>query len=233
MVFIPIIITIILGIVLGSIPVINEYLHWNLWFVVPVGGMLIGAGLGWIQFMTGYFLNIKFSFQMLVVLGFSSVVSYIGTDWGIYWSLSVPVSGIENIPDGNYRLKDIVSFSDYMFSMRLGSSSYTTKHGIPLFKYGSVGTTLTFIIDLIGCFIASIGTQWAISDKYPYCNSCNQFKKRDTLFEILFQYNEEVVQNIFSTLVKHIEAKNYQALVDYLKDAFSYIRSKEKLPNPI
>ena len=27
---------------LGATPVINEYLHWNLWFIVPVSGLILG-----------------------------------------------------------------------------------------------------------------------------------------------------------------------------------------------
>ena len=38
------------GIGIGATPFVNEYLHWNLWFVIPVSGLLLGAGFGWVQF---------------------------------------------------------------------------------------------------------------------------------------------------------------------------------------
>ena len=42
--------TIALGFVLGYIPGLNEHLHWNLWYVVPVSGLLFGCAVGGLQF---------------------------------------------------------------------------------------------------------------------------------------------------------------------------------------
>ncbi len=41
-----IIITLFLGVGLGYIPVINQHLHWNFWFIIPVSGLIFGLVIG-------------------------------------------------------------------------------------------------------------------------------------------------------------------------------------------
>ena len=38
------------GIAVGTVPIIKDNLHWNLWFVIPISGFAFGAAFGWIQF---------------------------------------------------------------------------------------------------------------------------------------------------------------------------------------
>lgn len=37
--------TVALGVGLGCVPFINEYLHWSILVIVPISGLLIGAGI--------------------------------------------------------------------------------------------------------------------------------------------------------------------------------------------
>ena len=43
-----------IGLVFGSIPGLNENLHLNLWFVIPVSGVLVGGLLGLMQRAHGF-----------------------------------------------------------------------------------------------------------------------------------------------------------------------------------
>ncbi len=45
---------VLIGLGLGAIPTLNEYLHWNIWFIVPVSGLIFGGAVGWLQFRGAY-----------------------------------------------------------------------------------------------------------------------------------------------------------------------------------
>src|SRR5438105_1591273 len=115
---------VLIGFGLGSIPKVNEHLHWNLWCFIPVSGLMLGMGLAWMQFYCCYVLNQPINGWRTVVLALAACVSYVAVDYGIYHSTTIPVKDVVGIPDGDYRLSEVVSFPQYM-QWRLGSSSVT------------------------------------------------------------------------------------------------------------
>jgi len=214
MIIIPIIVTLVLGIGIGFIPGLNENLHWSL-FVFPISGLILGMAAGWLQFMTGYMLHMRYSGWTTAFLGLVGVIAYVGADYGLYWMLTIPITGQEGIPDGDYRLKDLMSFFDYIL---VPSSTVDGP---------SVDSTLSLIVDLGGAFLGVIGTHLTLSPKYPYCENCSQFMKRDTLFKVVFKFSEGVVTDIFNKLGALSEQRDYPGLVGYLKEISERYQDKK------
>src|SRR5262245_48810389 len=125
---VPVLISLIIGFGLGSVPGLNEHLHWNLWFIIPISGLMLGMGLGWTQFFICFVLNQVVSGWRIALMALAASASFVAIDFGIYRSTSIPVKGVAGMPDGQYRIADLVSFPQYM-QWRLGSSSVKTRHG--------------------------------------------------------------------------------------------------------
>ena len=122
-----ILVSFVLGFGLGSIPGLNEHLHWNLWFVIPISGLLFGMLTGWLQFGTCYLLEHRVGGSTLLILPVAAAIGYVFVDYGIYFSTSIHLKDVKGVPEGDYKLSDLMSFWDYM-SWRLGSSTVATRH---------------------------------------------------------------------------------------------------------
>ncbi len=210
--------TAVVGFVLGSIPGLNEHLHWNLWYVVPISGVIFGAMAGAIQIGVCYGLNAKAMGSNLVFLLAASVVGYVAIDYGIYHAQTVPVQDIEGIPDGEYSLSEMVTFGEYM-KWRLGSSSVSTKHGDDAFEMGGTATTITFIVDLLGVLLASLGVLVIFHETHPFCDRCARYKRREQKFEIPFADGGSEADEVRTAIVGRIEEGDFGGLIDYLRDA--------------
>ena len=68
------------GVGIGCIPVVNENLHWNIWFVVPISGFVLGLGFGWLQFGVAWKLGTSVRGMTTVLMGAAAVAAYLGTE---------------------------------------------------------------------------------------------------------------------------------------------------------
>lgn len=182
------------GFLLGITPGLNEHLHWNLWYIIPISGLLFGCLCGGFQFWTCYRFDQRITKLIAVYLTLATLVGYGAVDYGIYRSLRIEVSGNENIPDGEYKLKDLISFWQYM-KVNLGSSTTKTDYGTEK-EYGAMGTTISYIGDLVGADLGSLAVFWICMAKYPYCVPCGKYKKRLRQYTIQFIYTEELLRQI-------------------------------------
>ena len=119
-----ILISLAVGFGLGSIPVVNQHLHWNLWFIIPASGLLFGMGVGFLQFWSCYALNQKVSGLRFIVLALAGLVGYFLVDYGIFLSTTIHLKDVKGLPEGDYKLSDLMSFANYM-AWRLGSSRHS------------------------------------------------------------------------------------------------------------
>ena len=222
----PIAVSLLIGFGLRSIPGLNQHLHWNLWFIIPMSGLVLGMGLGWVQFFCCYVLNQRVSGWPIVVLALAASASYLAIDFGIYRATSVPVNGVEGIPDGTYRLAELVSFPQYM-QWRLGSSSVTTRRGTKIIELGAAGTTLSFLVDVAGAFVAAAGMLLIASSMYPYCARCGRFKSRARMHVVTFFYEEKRVQDLLGQIAAHTQAGACTAFVIYLEELSRQVFAKE------
>jgi len=209
--------SLLFGFLLGSIPVVNEHLHWNLWFVIPISGLIIGALIGCLQFGISYPLNQKIGGWDIPILAVAAMIGYVAVDYGIYLATTITVTGVEGITDGEHKLSELITFIEYMKWM-LGSSSVSTRHGTEIFEMGSIGTAISYIIDVVGAFLGAAGTLFLFSEKYPFCDRCEKFKKRESIYEIFFNYQEDMAKTIFTKIAELIEKSDYKEMLAYCRD---------------
>lgn len=192
---------IVFGIVLGCIPGLNENLHWNLWYVIPISGLIFGLLAGAIQFGYCFKVNQNLTKMVIVILVIAAVIGYICVEFGIYQTLEIPIEGHEEIPDGVYNIRQLVSFWDFM-----------------KWVYGqSVWDTVSYVVDLLGVTLGVTAMMLICKEKYPYCIPCNMYKQREQKYQIMLQFDEQKMQEMFKRLTELIDAGVYAPLVQYFQ----------------
>lgn len=222
---VPLLLSLGLGFGLGCIPLVNEHLHWNIWFVVPVSGLLVGLTLAWVQFQSSYVLDLSISGRSLALLALTAMAGYGLTDYGVYLTSSIALKDASGIPDGQYPLRALISFSDYM-SWRLSGSSVSSlrSRGV-VFHMGAPGTTVTYVADLLGALLGAAGTLLTLKEKYPFCSRCDRYKKRDRVYEVVFEYDEALAKEVFGKIAEVSDKQSYEELVSCLRDLSERYRS--------
>jgi hypothetical protein len=193
--------TIIFGIILGCVPVLNEYLHWNLWYVVPISGLVFGCAVSWVQFGYIFKVNQKLTNVVIVILVASAVLGYASVDYGIYRAVKVPVEGHETIPDGEYKISQLMTFSQYM------KWAYAE----------SVWDTVSYMADLLGAALGTAAILLLCRDRYPFCITCTVYKEREQKYNVFFKFDEEKMNEVTSRINDLIQKGAYTHLVEYCK----------------
>jgi len=204
------------GFAIGCIPVVQEHLHWNLWFIVPVSGLILGVGLGWLQFMGCYTLGTRVTTKLAVFFSVVSVVAYLATEVGTYATIKVPISGVEGVPDGEYKISSFVSFSDYM-SNRLGATTLKSTRGHGSFEMGATGTKISFAVDLLGAALGALGTLFVLIPQHPFCGRCSVYKKRHHLYNIRPAPDEPTLRGVINSIAEVCQKQDHRELVKLLK----------------
>ncbi|MHC4154590.1 MAG: hypothetical protein ACYST6_06670 [Planctomycetota bacterium] len=202
-----------IGFGLGSVPVVNEHLHWNLWYIVPISGLILGLLIAWIQFAICYRLNQKVTGVSLVVLA-AAMISYASVDYGIYFTTKVTISGVEEIPDGEYKLRELMTFTQFM-KLNLQGSTVSDGPGLGGTEIGATGTTISYIADLLGALLGAGGLLYYFSEKRPYCDRCGKYKEQEDKYQILFTHEENLVKEIFGRLTELKEKGVYDDMASY------------------
>lgn len=207
--------TVLAGYCIGATPGLNENLHWNLWFIIPVSGVILGMAVGFLQFYTAYAVNLKISSGSAWMFAAAAAFAYLATEFGIYNSMMLPVDGVDGMPSGEYALSALFTFGDYI-ALTLSSTSYEGQ-GSADYEYGGAATKLTYAVDVIACFGAAYMTRAALVQKYPYCERCGLYKKRDSRFEAKMPTGDAAATS-FDTLLQLLEKRNYGNIVSFLKE---------------
>lgn len=225
-IFIAPLVAIAAGVGIGCIPVVNENLHWNIWFVVPVSGFILGLGFGWLQFGVAWKMGTPVRGMTTVLLGAAAVAAYLGTDFGTWLTLAVPVVGIDGVPDGDYPLRELVSFGDYM-SANLASSEISgpgSSSGSTL-EFGMVGTMISFFADLTGCAAGAVTGLWTGAGAIPFCERCALYTQREQLQKIAL-VEEAAVEQL--ERMQEITARgDYGETVTFLNEAAKAAASEQ------
>jgi hypothetical protein len=166
-----------LGVGVGMIPFVNQHLHWSIWLVVPVSGLILGAGLGWVQFQLLRLTDARLTARGVLVVAVAATAGYVATDVGVYLTLSVADATGRVIP-----LREAVGFGEYM-SFRLSGTTVSRVGGAGSFDMGRAGTTITFLVDLVGAFVGAAGAALSVADGSPYCDRCRRYQAAGTKAE--------------------------------------------------
>lgn len=202
-----VVISLLFGIGLGCIPVLNTNLHYNIWYFIPVSGILFGALLGFVQYFFCYLLNVKTQGTSFIILLLSSVTAYFLIDYGIFISTVVEITGVKELPDGQYKISQLYTFVEFL-KYRLGSSSigYIFGPDVQFIKLAGTGTKISYFIDFIGVAFGAFAIIYYFSGKHPYCDHCHKFKKSEKTFKLFFNSKSSKIDQILSEI--NLLAKN-------------------------
>jgi len=167
MLFIPIVVALLAGFGVGCVPILNEHLHWNVWFVIPISGALFGLGAAWLEFLFCRLLRIRITPATQAILIGAAVLSYFATEYGTYVSTSVTISAANGRGEQIVRIADLIPFLQYL-GLRLGSSALGGDAHRAMLELGGVGTTLHFVADLIGAALGAGGMLIGLARAMPY-----------------------------------------------------------------
>jgi hypothetical protein len=201
------------GFGVGCIPVLNEHLHWNIWVVVPISGLFVGAGLAWLQFWTLALLGIPLTRALRIAACASVVVGYFATNFGAYYTTTIVVHDVQGLPDGNYTLSQLLPLGTYL-KVLFGES--TIGRGSATLQYGAAATTVSALVDLAGAGLAGFGMLRSLAFLHPLCSGCRRLKKLVRKFGIRPPSRKESVQELFQTIRAHCEDGNHPALMKFL-----------------
>lgn len=202
--------TIALGVGLGATPVLNDLLHINWLWIIPVGGLIVGAVMGFMQFGIYRISNAKPGNGSILLLSLAASVGLFSTYIGIWAFAPVDIEGQQ------FLLRDIVSFREFM-DVALAESSYEGR-GDSDTTFGRTGTTLLFLGDIIGAGLAGfLVWRWATSH-YPYCENCTVWMKTDESLEYFVPGEEESFNTAIQDLKTADESGGYRGLLQHFRD---------------
>ena len=210
-------ITFVLGFGLGCVPGLNEHLHWNLWYIVPISGVLFGCVAGGIQFLYCFKTNEEVGKWMIACLILATILGYGSVDYGIYRTTTIEVEGAEGIEDGTYKLSELISFTTYM-KWNLGSSSIEKDYGAGTIERGAVGTTISYFADLGGAALGTLGVLMLCVAKYPYCGRCRKYKRREREYVIQFAYEEQLAESVLGGIGERIAEGSYEHILSHVRE---------------
>jgi hypothetical protein len=195
--------SLLFGLAIGSTPFLQDHLHWNIWFVIPVSGVIFGTALGWLQFIGCYLLGVRVTFGLAIILSAIVAGAYFATDVGMYLTLKTSVMG-SGIP---IKIHDLLSFQDYM-SYRLGDTTVESLRSHTTIEIGSTVHTISFIFDLIGAALGGFLGISILFPKYSFCEQCDTYKKHQRRYKIMPRLNDEGLNNLFLSIEQITQKKS-------------------------
>ena len=163
------IVSLVAGVALGATPYLNEYLHLNVWVFVPVGGLVLGALFGLIQFGVARALHAKIGFVGGLFLTVCGALAYVATDAGIWLTDSIQNDAAQSVA-----VRDVIALPDFV-AMRLTRSSISARgHTIQL---GETATIVTFVVDELGALLGTSALLFALALDAAYCARCSRYRK--------------------------------------------------------
>lgn len=208
---------VVAGVALGAVPVVNEHLHWVLWYVVPITAIVFGVAVGWAQFRVAYLLNVRVARAAILALVFACTVGYVGTDFGIYLTTSVPVEGVEGVDDGDYALRGIMSFQEYMGSRLESTTMSSLKHPEDTTDYGSTGTKVLYFIDVLGAFLGSLGILLLMAGESTFCERCGTYRRSVAKLDIPLAGGDSEIEAAVERLHSLANEARYSDVAAHLK----------------
>jgi hypothetical protein len=202
------------GIGLGSIPMVNENLHWNIWVVVPVSGALVGVAFGAIQFQVVRLLDTAVRSGMAAILAVGCMAGYAATEVGIYYTDEIEVVDSRGRTEGIHPIRSVMSFEDYLDRSLAGSSYGGGPNDRSGVSYERTGTMITWAVDLGGALLASFFTLLGFAGQAPFCNDCDRYKKPNQKLKIVLAHDPAT--ELLDALHERVAQSDYAGLITVL-----------------
>jgi hypothetical protein len=224
---------IVAGIVMGTVPIIKDNLHWNFFFVIPISGLILGAAFGWTQFQISRLSGARVGGMAAVILALTCTVGYLATDLGQYWSMAAIVETGEGVGEGVEVAQEIVPLSELMtfqefLRSKLETSSIDMRPGSSMdatVEVGSTAATVSFFADLLGSWLGALGALILGAEGAPYCRRCRRYKKGVATNEV--PLDDETAVETVDRLQDSVQSGGYEAVVSLLNEVAKRPRPAE------
>lgn len=186
-----------------------ELHSFNLWFIIPIGALLVGAGatsglfyghlrynkpVSKNQYLLGLALGVTALFGVYYV---SYQTTYITADNEINYSF-------KGDPISTYEINgEPITFGKYLEITRQSSSHQFFFRGVPRgesYDTGEGVNTFYFWLQLIGAALGGIGVGLAMLGDKEYCQKCKKYKKEKELFKFDVDVYETILQNLAESI---------------------------------
>lgn len=194
----------------------NQWVGWeihslSILFIIPVGGILLGAGGA-----AGFFLGIKLTNTKILKIDYIiaialGLLTFFGVNYIAYTNTYISVDLNDKIkilnqfsqPTGYTSISQFISFGDYM-NMINSSSTHQFRYRAAVkvgdeFEVGETTTTILFYIQLLGVILGSLAIALFLADS-KYCDKCKKYYKNKVLknfdLEKFHEYVEIINRNI-------------------------------------
>lgn len=183
----------------------------SIFFIIPVGGFLLGAGGSGGFFLGRKLTNtktLKRDFIVAIILGFLTFfcvnfVSYVNTYISIDSKDEIEILYQFTQPEEYVSISQLMSFKDYM-NMINSSSTHQFRYraakvgdGI---EAGKMATTFLFYVQLLGVLIGSLAMTLGLATE-EYCDRCKKYYKN----KILKNFDIENIDEDFDNINKNIK----------------------------
>lgn len=194
--------SLVLGAAMGLSDFTRSLLNLNLWFVIPIGGILLGGAAGLIHFGGLLWSHVRITMPVMIVLGLSAALGYLAADYSTYYTAEFEEAGEKVV------LRDIATFEQYM-NVRLSKTTVNSRHGgdKPMYEAGGEVTKLFYLIDLLGAFFGAAGVLYLVREAYPYCTRCSKYLALNYKKKLFFG-EEEAFKTSYAEVAKAVEERD-------------------------
>lgn len=199
-----------------------ELLHFSMFFIIPVGAIVIGYICGY-GYYKGLFLSNKYISKIQIVIGvILSVICMFGIEYVCYQFIRIdPVTnemiyGFTGDHISNYYLDDFgqLTFFNYIrFKIENTPISFS-------YKARSIGTVsnpiICWIFNIIDYLGVTLGVIFAAlyQKRHEYCHTCKLYKKKKQLFEIPLSEGAEYIQKLEEAKLSNDSSEKISSLLN-------------------
>jgi len=205
-----------LGFFIGCIPVLSNHLHWNIWIIIPISGVIFGILFAYFQAYAGRILRLKLTGRYIFLFALMAPLSYLATDFGHYASHGIDVVDADNRTSHGVAFHQLMSFTDYM-AMRLGDTQLTSVRSQSSLPVNGTVHKISFGIDLLACFLIALGCVGVFAVTHLYCDACRRYKKARHTFYIWTDAAESRLMSLLHTIFEVCRRDNKRELEDCLR----------------
>lgn len=201
----------------------NQWTGWeihslSILFIIPIGGILLGAGGAGGFFLGRKLTNtkmLKIDYIIAIALG---LLTFFGVNYIAYSNTYISVDSNDEIkilnqfsqPTDYTSISQFITFGDYMNMINSSSThQFRYKGAVKVgdeFEVGETTTTILFYIQLLGVLLGSLAMALFLAGS-KYCDKCKKYYKNKVLKSFDLEKFDEYVELINKNIKNGISLK--------------------------
>lgn len=176
---------------------------FNLWFIIPIGGGVVGALCGLGIFLYLKKMNIKASAKHFIASGLIAFIGFWSINYFTYASTYIDNGKVNNTFKGehisNFMYNDTESFTfgnylNYRFENAESVMTFIAiKTGDPV-KFGKGYNKTSFYISMLGFILGGLSIGLIVLGDKAYCDKCKKYMLERKLYDFTYSdWDDEVI----------------------------------------